>query len=160
MIVLRILLGLLKGAIVGGGIGAGFYLLDPGGGSLAWARWPVYGAIGFLTGVVCGKPPWAKGAAWVASILKAALGFGLAVGLFFLADFLLRFQVFGRVPTMWPFAFGAAIGVLYGVWVEVDDGGKSDDEGRKKLPAKPDTRKLPVPEEHEALPAADDEHPE
>ena len=142
MIALRIVLGLLKGALVGGGLGAGLWALDPTGSSLAWLRWPVYGAVGFLTGVVCGKPPWGGNAAWVASILKAVFGFGLAVGLFFLADWLLTFEVLGRAPTMWPFAFGAALGALYGVWVEVDDGGK-DDAAAKQLTPKPDVPALP-----------------
>lgn len=151
MVALRIVLGLLKGAIIGGGVGAGLWALDPEGTSLAFLRWPVYGVVGFLTGVVCGKPPWAKGSAWVASILKALFGFGIAVGLYFLADWLFGMfsvQVYGRSPTMWPFAFGAALGVVYGIWVEVDDGGKADEAKEKQLPAK---------EKAPALPAADDD---
>jgi hypothetical protein len=161
MIALRILLGILKGALVGGGLGAGLWALDPDGQTLAFLRWPVYGLVGFLTGAVCGKPPWARGSAWVASILKAVFGFGLAVGLYFLADWLFGlfpFQVLGRSPTMWPFAFGAVLGVIYGVWVELDDGGKADEEkDSRKLREKPEAEKLQGKDEAPALPPADDE---
>ena len=95
MIVLRMLLGLLKGAIVGALLGGGLWYLETGGNieatetSFAWARWPLYGVIGLLSGVVSGRPPWAKGAAWVSSILKGVFGFGICVGIFFLFDLLL-----------------------------------------------------------------------
>jgi len=139
MIVLRILLGVLKGAIVGGLLGGALWFLETGGDlqnhdpTWSWVRWPLYGTIGLLTGVVSGRPPWAKGAAWVSSILKGIFGFVLGVGLFFLGDWFLRFNLFGRAPTTWYFAFGAALGALYAVFIEVDDSiGKKDDEGKGK----------------------------
>ncbi len=160
MIALRILLGLLKGAAIGGGLGAGLWALDPSGSRLAFLLWPVYGAVGFLTGAVCGKPPWAKGSAWVASIVKAVFGFGLAVGLYFLADWLFStfsVQAYGRSPTLWPFAFGAALGALYGIWVELDDGGKADAAGPGKLPGKKAAPALAGEPRAPALPPGDDD---
>jgi len=141
MIVLRVLIGLLKGAVIGGGLGAGAWLVDPEGTTLSSLRWPLYGAVGFLVGIVGGKPPWAPGAAWVASILKAIVGFGLCVGLFFLADWLIVFDVYGRDPTNWYFAFGAVLGSVYGIWVEIDDGeraarGKDSKKSKQKKKSK------------------------
>jgi hypothetical protein len=145
MIILRLLIGILKGAIVGGLLGGGLWYLETGGdveataAPLAWLRWPLYGLVGLLTGFVSGKPPWAKGAAWVSSILKGVFGFGLCVGLYFLLDYLLGGWTFsGRVATTWYFGVGAALGALYAGFIEVDDSiGKKDDD-QKKVPAKPD----------------------
>ena len=146
MIFLRILLGILKGGIIGGGLGAALWAIDPNATTFSGLRWVLYGVVGFLTGVVAGKPPWAPNAAWVATILKAVVGFGVCVGLYFLSAYLMGmtgFQVYGREPTLWYFAFGGALGILYGVWVEIDDGGKADDPKKKQLPAKEQSPALP-----------------
>lgn len=149
MFAVRILVGLVKGILVGGLLGGGLWFLETGGdieateASLAWLRWPVYGVIGLITGVVAGKPPWVKGA-WVTSIVKGVVGFGLCVGLFFLADFLLTMNLWGRVPTTWYFGFGAILAIIYAVWVELDDGGKADnDKKNKALPQGDSTKALP-----------------
>lgn len=147
MIAVRMLVGLVKGVLVGGLLGGGLWYLETGGNlesteaTFAWLRWPLYGVIGLLTGVVAGRPPWAKGA-WVTSIVKAIVGFGLGVGLFFLVSSFLSMDLWGRALTTWYFGFGAAVAALYGIWVEVDDGGKDDDK-KKALKAKPDTPALP-----------------
>ena len=150
MFVVRILVGLLKGALVGGLVGGVLWFLETGGdlaaeARLAWLRWPTYGVIGLLAGVVAGRPPWAKGAAWVTSIIKGVFGFGLCVGLYFLADLALgsfeNLLGFGRTPTTWYFGFGAALGAVYAIWIELDDGGKRDEEKEKKAAAKPTPKK-------------------
>ncbi len=143
MIGLRILLGVLKGAIVGGLLGGALWFFETGGdlgndeASWAWLRWPLYGAIGLLTGLVSGRPPWAKGYVWVSSLLKGVFGFGVGVGLYFLGNYLLQsFEPFGRLATEWYFGFGAAVGVIYAVFIEIDDSvGKRNEE--KKSEAKP-----------------------
>ncbi len=143
------LIGLFKGVLVGGLLGGGLWYLETGGDldatetSFAWLRWPLYGVIGLLTGVIAGKPPWAKGA-WVTSIVKGITGFGLCVGLFFLADLLFTTPIEGRTPTTWYFAFGAGLAALYGIWIELDDGKTEDSNKPKKaLPAGDATSKLP-----------------
>ncbi len=150
MIPLRILFGVLKGALIGGLLGGVLWFLETGGdlgdNEASWSRlrWPLYGVIGLFTGIVAGRPPWARdsvrGAAWVSSIFKGIVGFGVCVGLYFLANWLLSFDLFGRVPTKWYFAFGAAVGVIYAVFIEVDDsiGRKDEDSESKKKPAAPD----------------------
>ena len=143
MIALRIVLGILKGAVVGGLLGGGLWYLETGGdmeateAPLAWLRWPLYGAVGLLTGFVAGKPPWAKGNAWVSSILKGVFGFGLCVGLYFLIDYLAGgWSLFGRLASTWYFGFGAALGAVYAVFIEVDDSVGKQDEGGKRTAAK------------------------
>jgi hypothetical protein len=148
MIAFRILLGVLKGAIVGGLLGGALWFLETGGdphytGTLvSWPLWPLYGVIGLLTGVISGRPPWAKdnvrGAAWVSSVFKGLIGFGFCVGLYFLGNWLTAsIDLFGRAPTNWYFGFGAALGVIYAVFVEVDDSiGRKDDEAKGSPKAK------------------------
>ncbi len=145
MIALRIFIGLLKGVIIGGGFGAGLWALDPEGTTLSWLRWPLYGLIGLVTGVIAGRPPWAKGA-WVSSIIKAIFGFGLCVGLFFLADWLVTFDVYGRDPTHWYFGFGALVGMLYGIWVEIDDGDPSNKPPKGLVSKKDEKNQLQSPD--------------
>ena len=158
MIPLRILIGVVKGAVIGGLLGGALWFLETGGdlenneASWSWLRWPLYGVVGLLTGIVSGRPPWAKdsvkGAAWVASVFKGIVGFGLCVGLYFLSNWLLSFDLFGRLPTEWYFAFGAAVGIIYAVFIEVDDSiGKKDADSTKKKPAAPaaDKSKAVVP---------------
>lgn len=137
-------LGILKGAIVGGLLGGGLWYLETGGNveateaPLAWLRWPLYGVVGLLTGLVAGRPPWAKGHAWVSSILKGVFGFGVCVGLYFLANYLLGgWSLFGRIASTWYFGFGAALGAIYAMFIEVDDSiGKHDEGGGSKKPSK------------------------
>jgi len=47
-----------KGGIVGAAVGIAASRVGLGAGATAWL---VYGVVGFLVGLVCGKPPWAAG---------------------------------------------------------------------------------------------------
>jgi hypothetical protein len=60
------------------------------------------------------------------------------VGLYFLANYLLGgWSLFGRVASTWYFGFGAALGAIYAVFIEVDDSiGKHDEGGGSKKAAK------------------------
>ena len=51
----RVLLGLLKGGVVGALIGAGAFKLGIGGGVLGTVT---YAVVGGLAGILCGRPPW------------------------------------------------------------------------------------------------------
>ena len=138
----RFLLGLLKGGIVGAAVGVGASRIGMGAGATSWL---VYGAIGFLVGVVCGKPPWRQETIWT-SVIKGVIGLAVCMGLFWVSQ-----KVLGgmKVPVQLPAALGVAdgqalvsvpvvlgpiIGIIYGVFVEIDDGGKSApaDKGKAK----------------------------
>ena len=122
----RLILGFLKGAVIGGGAGYGAYSVGLGGG---W-NYVTFGLIGFLVGLFVGRPVWAhlldkKSTVWT-SVLKGVFGFGIGVGLYALAhkvagDPSLALGAERRPLTGWTYLFGAAVGALYGAWVEVDD---------------------------------------
>jgi hypothetical protein len=126
IIMLRLVLGLLKGGVIGGALGYAAYSLGLGAG---WG-WLVYGAVGSLVGFFVGRPFWShlfdkKSTVWT-SILKAMFGFGVGVGLWALGakvagDPKLALAGETHSLTQWQPIFGAIVGVLYGAWVEVDD---------------------------------------
>lgn len=131
---LRILAGLLKGGIVGAGLGYGATRLGLGPGA---SGWPVYAGVGALVGLVCGRPFWRHETFWT-PLLKAVVGAGLALGLAwvgrrFIGGVSLAFAPQWGLPEARlgdaPWALGALIGVIYGIFVEVDDGGS--DSGSK-----------------------------
>lgn len=135
--VIKLLLGLLKGAVIGGGIAYGAYYakLD--------LPWVTYGVIGALIGLVAGRPIWSllrdKNATNWTGILKMAFGYGVGVGLYALVAKVWRpdFTVYEGIPFMsWP--LGIAIGGLWGGFIELDDsiGEKPDAGAKKTLPAK------------------------
>ncbi len=124
---MRILLGLIKGGIIGGGLGYGFYYLGFSSGILSYL---LYGLIGFLVGFIAGTPFWKHDTLWT-PFLKAIFGFGVCLGLYALVhkalgDPQLSFIGPHVTATSLPYVFGAAVGVIYGVFVEVDDGGKKE----------------------------------
>jgi hypothetical protein len=123
----RLILGLLKGALIGGAVGAGAYALDLGGGF----HWVTYGLVGAFVGLLVGRPFWVhlsdKSSTVVVSVLKAIVGYGVAVGIYALVakvwgGFELTVMDYGtRNLYDWQPLLGAGIGALYGAWVEVDD---------------------------------------
>jgi hypothetical protein len=142
--VVKLLLGLLKGLVIGAGIGYGAFALELAGGF----NWVTYGLVGAFVGLLVGKPVWRQildkeGTSWV-SVLKAVFGFGVGCGIYalvakawggfdlevsFLADGTRRFHD-------WQPVFGAALGALYGAFVELDD---SLDDSKARKPAAPGT---------------------
>jgi hypothetical protein len=121
----RLILGLIKGGIVGAAVGFG---VQKSG--LGLPGWLVYGAIGFLVGLVVGRPIWShlvdkKSTVWT-GVMKALFGFGVGAGLWAIGAKALgdpTISVLGASSalTAWTPVFGAVVGVLYGVWVEIDD---------------------------------------
>jgi hypothetical protein len=144
--VLRLLIGLLKGAVVGGAVGYGAYYLGLGGAF----HWITYGAIGALVGLLCGRPIWShmldrSSTAWTA-ILKGIFGFGVGVGLYALVakawgGFDLALMDESRLVQDWPFVLGGAIGALYGAFVEVDDKPPPGADKQPKASAAPAKKK-------------------
>jgi hypothetical protein len=122
----RLLLGVLKGGVIGAAIGLLAAQVGLGAGAVGVV---VYGAIGAVVGLLCGRPIWRQETIWT-SILKAVFGFALGVG----ATFAGRKWLGGvHIPLAFvpgatdhafpdvPLLFGAAIGMIYGVFVELDD---------------------------------------
>jgi hypothetical protein len=134
----RVLLGLVKGGIVGAAVGYAASRIGFGAGATAWL---VYGGVGFLVGLVCGKPPWRQETIWT-SVVKGVLGMAVCMGLYWVAQKALGglqapAQVLaplgitgGQAIVAVPVLLGPLIGILYGVFVEVDDGGKSAGAGK------------------------------
>lgn len=137
---LRALLGLLKGGLIGAAIGFGAFRLGIDGGVLGYV---VYAAIGALVGLLVGKPPWRQETFWT-SILKSIFGLLIAIGLTWggrklLGQTHLAFATGLGAPDKplvdIPFLIGPAIGALYGIFVEVDDTGGTAPAGRSSAGA-------------------------
>jgi hypothetical protein len=123
---LRLILGIIKGGVIGGALGYAAMQVGLGAGF----GWVVYGVVGAAVGFMVGRPFWShlidkKSTIWTA-ILKAVFGFGVGVGLWALGakvagDPQLAFAGETHSLTTWWPVYGAAVGLLYGAWVEVDD---------------------------------------
>src|SRR5215831_15395488 len=140
---LRVVLGLLKGAVVGGALGWGAFKLGITGGAAAILT---YAVIGGITGMICGKPPWRQDTFWT-SALKGMFGVGVGIGLYLLGRKLL-----GGLHIALPAALGAPanlsiadlpillgplIGAVWGCFIEVDDGGSAKAAAEKAAKSKP-----------------------
>jgi hypothetical protein len=138
----RVILGLLKGGVVGAAIGALALKLGVAGGFPAVFT---YGVIGGAAGILCGRPPWRQDTFWT-SLLKGVFGLLVGGGLYFLARKFLGISVpfaakvgasAGAPLSEIPILLGPAIGALWGIFVEVDDGAGKSDKAAPKTPAKP-----------------------
>jgi hypothetical protein len=145
ILVLKLVVGILKGAIIGCALGYGAFALAEATGFSS--PWLTYGAIGALVGLIAGRPIWSlirdKNATTWVSILKAAFGFGVGCGLFALLDRVLNPSAIiaaGQNIFTWPVTVGGAIGAVYGGFVELDDAigddRKKPDDRKKRAPGK------------------------
>jgi hypothetical protein len=123
---LRVILGLIKGAVVGGAVGYGLLQLGWTSGLLAYLACAVVGAI---VGVVAGRAPWRAETIWtpvVKMIVGSAIGVGLcAIGFKLLPNPSFHVNGLGSLELHSGPVLAPLIGALYGIFVEVDDGGKS-----------------------------------
>ena len=124
----KLLVGLLKGAAIGGAVGYGAFALGEQTGF--FNAWLTMGLIGALVGLFVGKPLWAllkdKNQTNIIAIIKGVFGFGIGCGLYALIA-----KVWSPSPELlvvgdysllhWPVTLGAAIGGVYGGFVELDD---------------------------------------
>jgi hypothetical protein len=126
---LRVLLGLLKGGVVGAAVGYGAQAAGLGTGVVGYL---VYAAVGFVVGIVCGKPIWAQETLWT-PVVKGIFGAGVCAGLYWGVTKLLGGVTFAPVAEVTgadantpvpglPLIVGPLLGALYGIFVEVDDG--------------------------------------
>lgn len=144
----KLLVGFLKGAVIGGGLGYGAYALGQSTGFES--AWLTYGLVGVFVGLLVGKPIWSmirdQSSTTVVSLLKAAFGFGVGCGLYALIAKVWNPSLdLAGVPGGNVFAFppviGGAIGAVYGGFVEVDD---SIGDGVKVIKPKPEPKQLPA----------------
>jgi len=153
--VIKLLVGILKGAVIGGALGYGAHAL---GQSTGFGNpWLIYGLIGAIVGLFVGRPIWSlirdKNSTSVIAILKSVFGFGIGCGLYALVakawspdPNLLR--IAGENVLYWPPTLGGAIGAIYGGFVELDDAMGDDKPAAKKLP-EPEPKK-PAPKKPSA----------
>jgi hypothetical protein len=111
-----VVLGLIKGGALGAGA--------------AWVAsrallplWFLAAVLGVLAGAVAGRAPW-HGAAWIATILKALVGFGVGYGAWRAAGWM------GVLPRVWIWL--PAFGALWSLLVEIDDAVGGDDAAKPK----------------------------
>ena len=131
----KLLVGILKGAVIGGALGYGAYAL---GQSTGFDNpWVIYGLIGAIVGLFVGRPIWSlirdKNSTTVVSILKSAFGFGIGCGLYAIVakawNPTLAISTIENVFA-WPPTLGGAIGAIYGGFVELDDAIGDDKSGK------------------------------
>ena len=119
---LRFLLGLGKGALVGGG--AAYGLWHFGLQSHAWAYLGC-AVVGAIVGLVAGAAPWRATTVWtpiVKGLFGAAIGSGLcALTLHFLPDKHFSVPKVGELSIHTASLLALAVGALYGIVVEIDD---------------------------------------
>lgn len=134
---LRIIVGLIKGAIVGGGVGYGLLRLGLGSTLFVYLACALVGA---LVGVVAGRAPWKAETIWT-PVLKMVVGAGIGAGLAALGLRVLPSNSFtltgvGELSLASAPVLSLVVGVLYGMFVELDDGGdKGAPPPAKKPPA-------------------------
>lgn len=144
---MRLVLGLIKGTVIGGLLGLAAYQLGWTGG----LHWLTYGLVGFMVGLLVGRPIWShlidKNSTVVVSVVKGIVGYGIGVGVYALVAKAWgggsEFQLMGegeRVLYDWQPLFGAIVGAIYGAWVEVDDAPPAEAK-TDKIAAKADAKK-------------------
>jgi len=140
--VIKLVVGILKGAVVGGAVGYGAFALSSATGFEN--PWLTYGVIGAIVGLIAGRSIWSlirdkNATTWVA-ILKSAFGFGIGCGLYALISKVWNpsagLLVAGQNVFTWPVTLGGAIGAVYGGFVELDDAIGDDKKPAKQAPAK------------------------
>lgn len=124
---LKLLVGILKGAVIGAALGYGAFAL---GQATGFANpWIIYGLIGAFVGLFVGKPIWSlirskESTTWI-SVLKSVFGFGIGCGLYAIVAKAwggsLFIEAIGQDVFAWPPTLGGAIGAVYGGFVELDD---------------------------------------
>jgi hypothetical protein len=123
----RVLLGLLKGGLVGAALGTAALKLGIAGGFLAIV---VYAVIGGVAGIVSGRPPWRQETIWTTA-LKGIFGALVGGALFWGSRKLLggmhlafateRLGLPDRPLVELPALLGPLIGAIWGIFVEIDD---------------------------------------
>jgi hypothetical protein len=127
----RVILGIIKGTLIGGAIGYAALRLGVTTGPLAYAT---YAALGFLVGLVCGKAVWRQETMWTPA-LKGLFGAAVCAGLYWGVSKFLGGALSGvklelppqlgasdRPVLEVPLLVAPVLAIIYGVFVEIDDG--------------------------------------
>ena len=145
MFLKRLVVGLVIGLLIGGGLGFGLAQLSTSFMAGAFGYLLAAGA-GVLTGLVAGKPIWAKGAqieAGLKAFVGALLGAGLLFGLRFVP---LSLPGLAGVPGAelgkHAVASLAAVAMLLGIFYEVDNTDSPEPEAPKKRVATSDKARV------------------
>jgi hypothetical protein len=125
---MRVIVGLIKGLVVGGAVGYGLLRLGWVSPVLAYLGCALVGAV---VGVVAGRAPWKADTIWTPAlkmVFGALVGVGLAaLGVHFGPGIDVFIKPLHTALDSVPFRSGPIlapiVGVLYGIFVEVDDGG-------------------------------------
>jgi hypothetical protein len=138
----RVILGLLKGGLVGAALGALAFKLGVAGGLGAIVTYVV---IGGAVGLLCGRPPWRQDTFWT-SALKGLFGLAVGGGLYFLtrkllggthAAFTAALGAPDRPLVEVPLLLGPLIGAAWGIFVELDDSSGPENRAGNKAASKP-----------------------
>jgi len=135
----RLVLGLLKGLVIAGALGALFFYAFGLHAVSGVGAYLLAGLATLVAGIFAGQPPWKKGA-WIGSILKGVFGFALGAGMYWLVQKFAPGMDLQRVlranePTTIataPLTFMPIVGAIYSMLVEIDDGAE---EGSTADPA-------------------------
>jgi hypothetical protein len=135
----RLLLGLLKGLVIAGALGALFFYAFKLQAVRGVGAYLLAALATLIAGIFAGQPPWKKGA-WVGSILKGVFGFVLGAGMYWLVQKFapsvdLQPILHSDGPTTIataPLTFMPIVGSIYAMLVELDDGAE---EGSTADPA-------------------------
>jgi len=145
--VVKLLVGFLKGAVIGGAIGYGAFALATATGFSN--GFLTYGAVGLLVGLIAGRPLWSlirdKSATTWVGIIKGLVGFGIGCGLYALiakAWSPSPMNVAGYNLFGWPPFLGGMIGAVYGAFVEIDDASGDDARALAAAQAKAPPKQL------------------
>jgi hypothetical protein len=143
--VVKLVVGLLKGAVIGGAVGYGAYALANATGLSN--GFLTYGAVGLLVGLLVGRPLWSlirdkSATSWV-GIIKAAVGFGIGCGLYAIVAkaWNPQMEIVGH-PFQWSPYLGGLIGAVYGAFVELDDASGSNEDAKAALREKSAPKQL------------------
>ncbi len=142
---MRVIVGLVKGAVVGGLVAFGTLRLTTLGLPTGLVALIAFAGVGALVGLVAGQPPWRAETLWTPA-LKVIIGVAICVGLGYLGLHFLPNPTFhiaqigiGDVELHSGPALALPLALVYGLFVEVDDGGKaapSKSNAPKPLPKK------------------------
>jgi hypothetical protein len=131
---LRVVTGLLKGALIGFCVGMLSWRIGFTTGLPAFID---YGIIGGLAGILGGRPPWRQETIWT-PLLKGVFGIVIGIGLYWVArklfwntrlDLAVSLGAPDKPIADVPVVLGPIIGGLWGILVELDDSGSSSPDG-------------------------------